>query len=371
MNATPCWCQHSTPGLRAAELNANIPAGEALSAGCCSPANLRIQAGSHVHRSSRVSSRETHKYLGVHLSNKLDWSHNTDVLHKKSQSPLHLLRRLRSFEVCRTLLQKFHDTVVASAVFLVCWGGGSTERDRKRPNKLFRFRFCRGLSSGLHRGAVEVTQPYKVVSTNGTAQVQCFVQSPSSFYTNQLFKDGSSPFLHSDPEELRVTLLKGLHSSQVLCSSMLRIDVQSLTGVEKEGQVQCSAQMREGAVEVTVSGLKAVDTDIYRCEIEVFFPPPYLKLTGNGTLIHVLDSSGCPVPAAQRQTAHRADEDMDDEDDERTSPVSVPVLVLVILVTIALLFIMYLQALQCAQGRREMVRPVPAVLYKEDAAYSC
>lgn len=46
--------------------------------------------------------------------------------------------------------------------------------------------------------------------------------------------------------------------------------------------------MREGAVEVTVSGLKSTDTDLYRCEIEVFYPPPYLRLTGNGTLIHVL-----------------------------------------------------------------------------------
>ena len=46
--------------------------------------------------------------------------------------------------------------------------------------------------------------------------------------------------------------------------------------------------MRGGAVEVTVSGLRATDTDMYRCVIEVFYPPPYLRLTGNGTLIHVL-----------------------------------------------------------------------------------
>lgn len=46
MNATPCLCQLRTPGLRAAALHANVPAGEALSAGCSSPADLRIQAGS-------------------------------------------------------------------------------------------------------------------------------------------------------------------------------------------------------------------------------------------------------------------------------------------------------------------------------------
>ena len=83
---------------------------------------------------------ESYRFLGVHLSNKLDWSHNTDVLYKKGQSRLHLLRRLRSFGVCRTLLRTFYDSVVASALFyaVVCWGAGSTERDRKRLNRLVR-----------------------------------------------------------------------------------------------------------------------------------------------------------------------------------------------------------------------------------------
>lgn len=32
------------------------------------------------------------KYPGVHLNNKLDWSHITNVLYRKDQSRLHLLR---------------------------------------------------------------------------------------------------------------------------------------------------------------------------------------------------------------------------------------------------------------------------------------
>ena len=59
-----------------------------------------------------------YKYLGVHLNNKLDWSHNTDGLYKKGQSRLHLLRRLRSLWVCRPLLRTFYDTVVASVIFM-------------------------------------------------------------------------------------------------------------------------------------------------------------------------------------------------------------------------------------------------------------
>ncbi|TWW55054.1 hypothetical protein D4764_09G0001030 [Takifugu flavidus] len=82
---------------------------------------------------------EEYKYLGVHLNNKLDWTHNTDTLYKKGQSRLHLLRRLRSFGVCRSLLRTFYDSVVASVIFYaVVWSCGSSERDRKRLNKLVR-----------------------------------------------------------------------------------------------------------------------------------------------------------------------------------------------------------------------------------------
>ncbi|KAF7649768.1 hypothetical protein LDENG_00136670 [Lucifuga dentata] len=87
-----------------------------------------------------IDTVESYKYLGVHLNNKLDWSVNTDVLYGKGQSRLHLLRRLRSFGVCRTLLKTLYDTVVASAIFyaVVCWGGECTDRDRNRVNKLVR-----------------------------------------------------------------------------------------------------------------------------------------------------------------------------------------------------------------------------------------
>lgn len=40
--------------------------------------------------------------------------------------------------MCRTLLRIFYDGVLASTVFyaVVCWGDGTTERDRKRLSKL-------------------------------------------------------------------------------------------------------------------------------------------------------------------------------------------------------------------------------------------
>ena len=43
-----------------------------------------------------------------------------------------------SFGVWRSLLKTFYDSVLASAIFyaVVCWGCGSSERDRKRLNEL-------------------------------------------------------------------------------------------------------------------------------------------------------------------------------------------------------------------------------------------
>ncbi|XP_035531822.1 cytotoxic T-lymphocyte protein 4 [Morone saxatilis] len=136
--------------------------------------------------------------------------------------------------------------------------------------------------------AVKVIQPYRVVTTNGTAQVKCFIKPQPSNHQNQLSEDQSMPYPYPGPEELRVTLLKGLHGTQKVCSSVLILKEQREIKEEIEGEFQCSAQESEDAVEVTVSGLKATDTDMYRCEIEVFYPPPYLRLTGNGTLIHVI-----------------------------------------------------------------------------------
>ncbi|KAK3529637.1 hypothetical protein QTP70_032513, partial [Hemibagrus guttatus] len=87
---------------------------------------------------------DSFKYLGVHLNNRLDWLDNTHALYKKGQSRLHLLRRLGSFGVCRTLLRTFYDTVVVSAILyaIVCWLGGSTQWNRKRLNKLVRRASC-------------------------------------------------------------------------------------------------------------------------------------------------------------------------------------------------------------------------------------
>ncbi|KAI4873724.1 hypothetical protein NFI96_000464 [Prochilodus magdalenae] len=87
-----------------------------------------------------VDTVEDYKYLGVHTDNKLDWAKNTDALYKKGQSRLYFLRRLRSFNICRTMLRIFYESVVASAILyaVACWGSRLRVADANRLNKLIR-----------------------------------------------------------------------------------------------------------------------------------------------------------------------------------------------------------------------------------------
>uniref|UniRef100_A0A669BD36 Reverse transcriptase domain-containing protein n=1 Tax=Oreochromis niloticus TaxID=8128 RepID=A0A669BD36_ORENI len=100
-----------------------------------------------------IEAVDSYRYLGVHLNNKLDWTHNSDALYRKGQSRLYLLRRLRSFGVEGPLLKTFYDSVVASAIFygVVCWGGSISAGDRKRLNRLIR-RASSGMPSGPSGG---------------------------------------------------------------------------------------------------------------------------------------------------------------------------------------------------------------------------
>ncbi|XP_029936074.1 uncharacterized protein cd28 [Myripristis murdjan] len=227
---------------------------------------------------------------------------------------------------------------------------------------------------------VKVVQPYRVESRNGTARLQCLIQpqpafpEPHSSSSNQIQPRPSYP--HPVPDELRVTLLKGLHGSQELCSSFLVLS-QQREGNAEEGEVQCQAEVTGGAVQLTVSGLKANHTDLYRCAVEVFYPPPYLNLIGNGTLIHVQDSPPCPVLDAQPRSSQLAGDDEDEEEDEGrgrvAEAVSVPVVVLVTAVLLVLFIIVHLQAVQCRQQRQRLsstmsiLQPAP---HKMDACGS-
>uniref|UniRef100_A0A3B5MF51 Immunoglobulin V-set domain-containing protein n=1 Tax=Xiphophorus couchianus TaxID=32473 RepID=A0A3B5MF51_9TELE len=128
-------------------------------------------------------------------------------------------------------------------------------------------------------------------------------------------------------EDLQVALLRGLHGNQKICTSTLNTsEHEKEMQQEKDGDVRLL--IKDGAVVVTLSGLKATHTDIYRCAIQVFYPPPYQQLTGNGTLLHVLGRS----PQSQLHLLT-----------ERLPFISVTVVVLVIAVICVLIIIITFQ----------------------------
>lgn len=83
---------------------------------------------------------QTYKYLGVHIDHKLDWKKNTEAVFKKAQSRLFFLKKLRSFDISRRLLNVFYQGILASVLFyaVLCWGGSITVEDKNRINKLIK-----------------------------------------------------------------------------------------------------------------------------------------------------------------------------------------------------------------------------------------
>uniref|UniRef100_A0A1A8MF94 Reverse transcriptase domain-containing protein n=1 Tax=Nothobranchius pienaari TaxID=704102 RepID=A0A1A8MF94_9TELE len=83
---------------------------------------------------------ETYKYLGVYLDNKLNWKRNSHAVVKKAQSRLFFLRKLRSFDISRRLLNVFYQGIMASVLFyaVLCWGRSLTAEDKNRINKMIK-----------------------------------------------------------------------------------------------------------------------------------------------------------------------------------------------------------------------------------------
>ena len=84
-----------------------------------------------------VETVEHYKYLGITLDNKLTWKQNTEALMKKLHSRLYFLRKLRSFNVNKDILQMFYNATCNSVLHFgsVCWGGGLCSQDRNRLEK--------------------------------------------------------------------------------------------------------------------------------------------------------------------------------------------------------------------------------------------
>lgn len=84
--------------------------------------------------------------------------------------------------------------------------------------------------------AVKVFQPYKASSSNGTARVRCFLHPrPATFHRGLPPSSDRSPtYPHPDPEHVRVTLLRGFHGDQEVCSTILHLPERRDTELEEE-----------------------------------------------------------------------------------------------------------------------------------------
>ncbi|XP_055727885.1 cytotoxic T-lymphocyte protein 4 [Salvelinus fontinalis] len=137
--------------------------------------------------------------------------------------------------------------------------------------------------------ALKVSQPYRVVSHRGEVELFC-----SYHHTGR-----------HEPEELRIALYRGMYGEQeeqkVCASSFTNTNTDFQTEGEAERTVRCRGQLEPGKVNLTISGLRGNDTDLYRCAIEVLYPPPYLRTFGNGTLLYITEEPECFTPEAQRR----------------------------------------------------------------------
>ena len=82
---------------------------------------------------AEVERVKTFKFLGVHISEDLTWSHNTHHTIKKAQQRLYFLRRLRKFGMPAKILCNFYRSTIESVLSssITVWYGNCTAQDRK------------------------------------------------------------------------------------------------------------------------------------------------------------------------------------------------------------------------------------------------
>ncbi|KAK1801512.1 hypothetical protein P4O66_004574 [Electrophorus voltai] len=83
---------------------------------------------------------DSFRYLGVHISQDLSWSHHTSSLAKKARQRLYHLRRLRDFRLPSKVLRNFYTCTIESILTgnITVWFGNSTKQDRQALQRVVR-----------------------------------------------------------------------------------------------------------------------------------------------------------------------------------------------------------------------------------------
>lgn len=81
---------------------------------------------------------DTYKYLGTVFDSKLKFDANTDSIVKRGQQRIHLLRKLKSFNVCNKIVCMFYQSFIESLLTFsfICWFDGLCVKDRNSLNSI-------------------------------------------------------------------------------------------------------------------------------------------------------------------------------------------------------------------------------------------
>ena len=79
-----------------------------------------------------------YKYLGTFIDSKLNWRVNTENLYNKCQQRLHLMRKLRSFNVNTTVMSTFYVAFIQSILTFSfhCWYGSLSVQQKTKVDKI-------------------------------------------------------------------------------------------------------------------------------------------------------------------------------------------------------------------------------------------
>ncbi|KAK2905216.1 hypothetical protein QQF64_033471 [Cirrhinus molitorella] len=160
--------------------------------------------------------------------------------------------------------------------------------------------------------ALRVSQPYRVVGKEGEVPLRCSFSSKLK------------------PEEMQVSLYKGLHGRERICSAYVNRSEPNFT---TDGTVNCRGSISSGRVDMIIAGLRGNDTDIYRCEIEILFPPPYLRTTGNGTVVYIQETPNCPTASTQSQIQSQSQSQTSEREAVKNDVGPLPLLYAILIIT--------------------------------------
>ena len=87
-----------------------------------------------------VETVDEFKYLGTVIDNKLNFSANVNLIYKKSQQRLYLLRKLKSFGVNNNILEMAYRSLIESILTynIACWFGFISSKDKSKLIRIVR-----------------------------------------------------------------------------------------------------------------------------------------------------------------------------------------------------------------------------------------